>query len=95
MARSACAADRAVHTPRSGADKYWPSSVVRSQELLVGRSRRQAQTVLACQTGVLDALPEHCVLLHREAVPGRQRQDVVVGVEDLHRSRGEVETREE
>jgi len=56
---------------------------MRVQQLLVGRGKGNVQR-LAADTRCFDALPQQRVFLHRETMPWRQRQNEVVGIENLH-----------
>jgi hypothetical protein len=59
-------------------------AIVCAQDFLVGRCVRLARHSLACQSGLLNALAQKPVLRHRKSVSRRQRQHVVVSVEDFH-----------
>src|SRR6185437_8164057 len=67
-----------------GGDPFKILEVMGPQQLFVGSRGRQLQSVATTQSGVLNAPSQERVLLHRKPMPGWQRENVVVGVEDLH-----------
>ena len=64
-------------------DPLQVAAVVRAQQLDVGRGMRHRQRIASGEPRRVDERTQPRVLLHREAVSVGERQDEVIGVEDL------------